>query len=238
MSVFTVGVSVSSTNSLQFGGRLGGDDAATRVDQRPLGFLDHLRGAADLAGVALGEDFVARQVDRSDRLIMSLALEHVLGDVHQHRPGPPGRSHIEGFVDGLREIFQALHQVVVLGAGAGDAEGVGLLERIAADEFGGDLAGDGDDRNGVHHGVHQAGGEVGGAGPGGGAADTDFAGRPGIAFRGEGRVLFMAHQYVADVVLVEHVVERQGDAARIPEHAVDAFPHQTFQQHFCAAHQR
>ena len=56
-----------------------------------------------------------------------------------------------------------LHQEIVLGAGARDAEGVGFLERVAADELGGDLAGDGDDGDGIHHGVHQAGGQVGGA---------------------------------------------------------------------------
>ena len=45
------------------GGGTRGDNASSRVDQWPLGFLNHLRGAADLAGVALGEDFVSRQVN-------------------------------------------------------------------------------------------------------------------------------------------------------------------------------
>ena len=62
----------------QFPGRAGGDDAAAGVDQRPLRFLDHLRGAADLAGVAFGEDFVAGQVDGGDGLVVALRLEHVL----------------------------------------------------------------------------------------------------------------------------------------------------------------
>ena len=75
-------------------------------------------------------------------------------------------------------------------------------------------------------------------GPGGGAADAHFAGGARVAFGGEGGILLVAHQHVADGVIVEHVVEREGDAARIAENAIHAFPDQAFQQHPCAAHQR
>jgi hypothetical protein len=98
----------------------------------------------------------------------------------------------------------------VLGAGARDAEGVGFLEGVAADEFAGDLAGDGDDGDGIHHGVDQAGDQVGGAGAGGGAADAHLAGGARVAFGGEAGVLFVAHQHMADVVVVDGVVERAG----------------------------
>ncbi len=96
----------------------------------------------------------------------------------------------------------------MLGAGARDAESVGFLEGIAADQFGGHLAGDGHDGNGIHQGVHQAGGEVGGAGSGGGAADPHFAGDSRIALRGERGVFLVPHQNVADVVVVKDVVKR------------------------------
>ena len=95
----------------------------------------------------------------------------------------------------------------MLGAGARDAEGVGFLERVAADELGVDLAGDGDDRDGIHHGVHQAGDQVGGAGAGGGAADADLAGGAGVPFGGEDGVLLVPHQDVADGVVVHRVVK-------------------------------
>ena len=38
-------------------------------------------------------------------------------------------------------------------------------------------------------------------------------------------------------VVVERVVEREGDAARIAEDAIDAFPGQAFEQHLGATHQ-
>ena len=73
----------------QFGGGARRDDAAAGIDQRPLGFLDHLRRAADLAGVAFGEDLVAGQVDGGHRLVVALALKHVLGISTSTGPGRP-----------------------------------------------------------------------------------------------------------------------------------------------------
>ena len=70
-------------------GRAGGHNTAPRIDQRPLGFSDQLRRAPDLAGVAFGEHFVSGEVNGGHRLVVALALEHVLGDIHQHRPGTP-----------------------------------------------------------------------------------------------------------------------------------------------------
>ena len=101
----------------------------------------------------------------------------------------------------------------------------------------GDLPGDGDDRDRIHQGVDQAGDEVGGAGTGGGAADADLAGGARVTFGGEGGVLFVPHQDVADLVIVQRVVEGQRDAAGIAEDAIDAFADQAFQQHSRAAHQ-
>ena len=60
-----------------------------------------------------------------------------------------------------------LHEVVVLGAVAGDADRVALLERIRADEMRRHLPGDADQRDGVHHRVGEAGDGVGRAGAGG-----------------------------------------------------------------------
>jgi hypothetical protein len=126
----------------------------------------------------------------------------------------------------------------VFGAGARDAEGVGLLEGVAADELGGDLPGQRYDRNRVHHRVHQACCEVRCAGPGSGAANSYFSSAAGVPFGGEGRVFLVPYQHVADVVVVKRIVKRKGDAARISEHAIDPFPGQALQQHFRAAHQR
>ena len=72
---------------------------------------------------------------------------------------------------------------------------------------------------------------------GGGAAHADAPCGTGIALGGEGRVLLMANEYVADRVVIQGVVERQGYAAGVSEDDVHTLPGQTFQKHLCATHQ-
>ena len=213
------------------------DDAAARVYQRPLGLLQQLRRAPDLPRVPFREHLITRQVNRGHRLIVPLRLKNVFRNIHQHRPRPAAGRHVERLVYRLRQVFQPLHQVVVLGGGARDAERVGFLKRVAADQLGGHLAGDGHHRNRIHHRVYQAGHQVGRSRPGSRAAHAHPAGRPRPAFRRERRVLFVPHQHVADLVLVQHVVKRKRHAARISEHAIHAFLHQTLHQHLCARNQ-
>ena len=124
----TTGASRSFRQFAQLGGGVGRDDATARVDERALGLAHHLRGAADLAGVAFGEHLVSGQVDGSDRRVMSLRLEHVLGDIDQHGTGTAAGGDVKRLVDDLRQVFQLLDQVVVLGAGSRDAERIGFLK--------------------------------------------------------------------------------------------------------------
>ena len=117
------------------------------------------------------------------------------------------------------------HEIIVLGAMAGDADRVGFLEGVRADQMGRHLAGDADQRNGIHQGVGEAGDGVGRAGAGGDEQAADLAGRAGVAFRRMGRALLVAHQYVLDLGLMEkRVIDRQDRAAGIAEqgrHALD-----------------
>jgi hypothetical protein len=46
----------------------------------------------------------------------------------------------------------------------------------------------------------------------------------------------MTYEDVADLVVVEDVVEGEGDAARVAEHAIDALAGQAFGEHSRAAH--
>ena len=91
--------------------------------------------------------------------------------------------------------------------------------------------------NRIHHGVDQAGDQVGGAGSGSGAADAYAAGGARIAFGGESGILLVPHQNVPDRMVVQGVVERQRDAARIAEEAVHVLANQAFQQDLRAGHQ-
>ena len=84
----TAGASSISTSARNSSLRVGGDDAAARVNERPLRFPHHLRRAPDLSAVAFGVNPVAGQMNRSSPECSGLRLEHVLRYIHQHRPGP------------------------------------------------------------------------------------------------------------------------------------------------------
>ena len=79
------------------------DDAAAGVDEGPLGFPHHVRGAADLPGVAIDVNLVTGQVNGGHGRVLGVGLEDILGHVHQDRAGPSGFGDVEGFVDGSAE---------------------------------------------------------------------------------------------------------------------------------------
>ena len=116
-------------------------------------------------------------------------------------------------------------EVVVLGHRQGDAVDVDLLEGVLADQRGGNVAGDGHDRDRIELGRGDARDEVRRAGSGRPHADPDLARDPGVAVGGVGAALLVADEDVAELGMVaEDVVERQDDAARVAEEDVDALP--------------
>ena len=124
---------------------------------------------------------------------------HVLGNVDHHRAGAAGAGDIEGLVQDARQVLDLAHEIIVLGAMAGDADRVGFLEGVGADQMGRHLAGDADQRDGIHQGVGEAGDGVGGAGAGGDEQAADLAGGAGVALRRMGRALLVAHQHMLDL---------------------------------------
>ncbi len=136
-----------------------------------------------------------------------------------------------------RQVFDPAHEVIVLGAVAGDAGRVAFLERVRADEVGRHLTSDADEGNGIHQGVGEAGDGVGCAGPRRDEKHANLAGRARIAFGGVRRPPFLADQDVTDFVLVEkRVVDRQHRTAGIAEDELDALIFERFDHHFGPGH--
>src|SRR6202042_2329052 len=106
----------------QFRGSVAENRAATRINKGPLRFPDQLGGAADLSGMAFGEDLVAGQVDAIDRSVVAAGLENILRDIDEDGAGAAAGGDVESFVDDLRELGQSLHHEVVFGGRARDAE--------------------------------------------------------------------------------------------------------------------
>ena len=125
---------------------------------------------------------------------------------------------MESLVEDVRQIGGVLHQIVVLGARAGDADRVAFLKGVGADEVGRHLAADHHQGDRIHQRIDDAGDGVGRPGPGGHQHHARPAGGAGVALGGVRRPLLVADQDVAQARLVEEgVIDRQHRAAGIAE---------------------
>ena len=217
--------------------RPGIDHAAAGVEDRLLGIGDQLDRLLDLCGVGLDLRAIALVLHRLvGRHIVVLVHQHVLGQVDDDRPGAARARDVEGLVDRARQIGDRLHEIIVLGAGPRDARGVGLLEGVVADQMGRHLAGQADDGDGIHQRIGEAGHRVGGARTRGHQHHAHLAGRARIALGGMDGRLLVAHQDVAQPVLLEQrIVDRQDRAARIAEDDLDFLVDQGFHQQIGAS---
>ena len=217
--------------------RAGIDDAAAGVEQRTLGSGDHLDRGFDFVRIALQLRPIGLVLDILRPLIHAFCELNILRNIDHHRTGPAVGRDVESFVQHARQVFDILHQIIVLGAGARDADGVAFLEGIVADQVRRHLSGDADDRNRIHQRVGQAGHRIGGAGAGGHQHAADLAGGARIAFRRMHRALLVADEDVLDVLLLEQfIIDRQHRAAGIAEEVLHALIAQGFDHHFRAAH--
>jgi hypothetical protein len=197
--------------------------AAAGVDHRPPGLDEQLRRLANLPRVALEHRVVGAHLDLFGVHVARAVGGHVLRHVHHHRAGAAGGRDVERLAQRERQIRHVLDQEVVLHARAGNADRVGFLKRVVADQVRRYLAGDHHHRDRVHVRGGDAGHGVGGAGAG---RDQHHARLTGGARVAVGRVrgrLLVAHQDVLDVLLaVQGVVDVQHGATRVAEYVPHA----------------
>ena len=206
-------------------------DAAADVDERLLRLVDGRDRFGD--AVLLGLDAVVG-TGRALGLEVRDHVLDVLRDVDEDGARTVRLGDLEGLSHDGRQLVDIVDEVVVLGDGQSDAGDVDLLETVLADHRTTDVAGDGDDRDGVQHGGGDAGDEVRGTGAGGGEHDADFAGRSRIAVCRMGRVLLVGDQYVVDPVRarIERVVDIQDGSARVSEDVGDSLIDEGFNNDF------
>ncbi len=203
--------------------RPGIDNAAAGIEDRPLGVGDQIDGVADRLRAALH----LRPVGFVDHLarpdILAFVELDILRDVDHHRTRTPVLRDIERLVQDAREIVDVLHEVIVLRAGARDADRVAFLERVRADQRRADLPGDADNRDRIHQRVGEARHRVRRAGAGCDEHNADLAAGARIAFGRVHGALLVPHEEMLDHRLLEDfVVDRKNGAAGIPEDMLHA----------------
>ena len=94
----------------------------------------------------------------------------------------------------------------MLGDGKGDAGNVRFLKCVGTDQLASDLPGDADDRRGIHHRSSDARDHIGSARPGGRDCHSNLAAGAGIAIRHVRGALFVTHQNVMNVAMLQSIV--------------------------------
>ena len=201
-------------------------------DHRAFGSGQGLGGLPRLVEVDVTVQLVAGEVQvlRGDAL--RIGLLDVLADIDQDGTRPAGGGDVERLVDDARQLVDPGHEVAVLGDGAGCADDVRFLERVAPNLGADDLPGDGDHRHRVHVGGAESRDQVQGARTGRGEHDSRLARGAGVAVGHVRGALLMADQDVLEVgVLGQVLVDRQVGAARVAKDVLDTFALQRFQDH-------
>ncbi len=190
--------------------------------------------ASLICRVALERRVVAAQQDaaRARSLGQSRSTLDVLGQVHQHRPGPAGRAMWNASRMTRARSCTSLTRKLCLVTGAGDADDVGFLEGVVADA--------GAWRTcpvkatmGIEsiRASCSAVTRLVAAGPEVTRHTPTFAGRARVALgRVAGRRLVADQDVAHPLEVVQRVVDRQHGAAGQAEDEVDAFALQTLEQ--------
>ena len=203
-------------------GCLAADDAAAHVQHRFARSRDQLGRLTNLLAVRFGVRFVAGQVHFRRPTERALTLQHILGDVDEHRARTSRGRDVEGLGHHPRNVVAGANQEVVLGDRHGDAGDVGLLEGVRADQRTADLPCHGDHRDRVHLRVGQWRHQVGGTGTRSRHAHPDLARRVRVATGGVAGALLVADQHVAQLFRVEQrVVDGEHGTAGNPEDDLD-----------------
>ena len=124
-----------------------------------------------------------------------------------------------------------LDNEIVLGDGHGDIVDIHLLEGIPPEKGNAHIAGDRNDRDGIHVGRRDTGNQIRGARSGRREAHADFPRSPGVAVSRMGSALFVGGQDMPDLLVpVQLIINIQDRSARIAENGIHALLLQTFNQ--------
>ena len=138
-------------------------DAVAAQDQRTLGGGDHLGQVVGLGHVAARRAAAARAAGARRAPgagAMVSAWSTSFGKSSSTGPGPPAARDLERLGDGQRNLVGIHDHGRVLRDRQRDADDVGLLEGVLAEQRARDVAGDRHHRDRVHHRRGQAGDEV------------------------------------------------------------------------------
>ena len=177
---------------------------------------------------------VAPDMDLFRVLELRHGCRYVFGYVYEHGAGPARTRNIKGLFYDPWQIPHVFDKVVMLGAGAGYADDIGLLKGVVADKHSAYLPGENDQRHGVHVSAGNAGHRVRRTGTGRNQGYTHSSRGAGIAIRCMDGTLLVPHEDLAYVCSVECIGNVKDGSTRIAENRINAFHLERFNKYLCS----
>ena len=219
------------------------DDTAATDQKRFFGCLDHIHKDIDIFLVCFWGCKVIRRPFHKDaeftgrimacpiqRFIFRFFSRHIFQDIQKDRSRTTALGDRKGRTDRIREFIDIADQIVAFGDRHGDTGDIDLLERVLADQVLADVAGNENNRRGIHIGRRNTGSQVCCARSRCSKAYAYFSRASCISVRRMGCALFMRCQDVPDPVLVviQSIVNIEDRAPRISEDGVHILFQETF----------
>ena len=200
------------------------NDAAAHEEQGLFGLGDHADGLADLVHIRRGRVVGGGHIGVG--IIVDVGVLHIQGQVDEDGAGLAGAGGDKGLSEDLRDLLRLGDLPGLLGYRRRDLGDIHALEGVQAQLRAHGLAGDGDDRDGVHIAGVDAGDEVGGAGAGGAEGHSHTAGGAEVAACRVDAALLVTVGVVADLALGHVLVKAVDAGARDAEGVGDALAFQ------------
>lgn len=147
---------------------------------------------------------------------------NILGQIDENGTGSAGSSNLKGLVDSSGELSNVLDHDVPLGARSGDADNIGLLEGVSADNGGQDLTGEDNHGGTIGKSVLHGGDDVGGTGARGDENDTGLTRGSSVALGHVAGTLLVSREHKVEVLrVVNGVKDGENGSTGVTEDSVD-----------------
>ena len=163
-------------------------------------------------------------------------LLHILGNIDQHRTWPSRRGNVKRLLDNAGNIFNAIHEIIVLGNLPRDLNNRSFLKCITANNSSGNLTRNGNERHRVHFGICQPRDQIGSTRSRSCHTHANFARSFGISLSRKNFALFVPAQHNLDIGTREGLVHLHTGPSGIAKQNFDPLADETFNQNIGATH--
>ena len=219
-------------------GCIGTDYAAADIKKRPFCFIDHVSRFLDLFAVPFYNRIITAERNRFGIFKNRFRGKNIFRQVDKHGARTAGGGNIKCCLDGLCQIVDIFHEIIMFCNRTSNAHDIHFLECIVSDQLCYNLTCKHNKRYRIHIRIGNTCDSIGRTGAGCHQDNSGFSGCLGISFRCMGCTLFVPRENMFDVCkIMEYIIDADHDTAGISKESIDALLDKAPHKYLCACHQ-